>query len=197
MLVRPCRTVVLTGGNTATRLYRRLATIPQWQEQVTEREFYFGDERCVPPDHPESNYWNVMDALFNRVPPKGVRVHRMEGEHPVPEIAAANYMAKLPVSVDMLLLSVGEDGHIASLFPYSHALKVTDRQVVAVVGPKPPCQRLTITPAVIASAKQVVVLAVGEPKRKVFQEALRCPDDIDALPARLVLNRTWFFGGLD
>jgi 6-phosphogluconolactonase len=156
-------------------------------------QFYFGDERCVPPDHHASNYGMAMGTLFPNGMPKGVQSHRMEADGADVEAAANRYAALLPETIDVLLLSVGEDGHIASLFPHGAALRETVRRVVPVTGPKPPFQRLTITSPVIQSARHVFVMALGEQKRAVYEEALRDPEDIDSIPARLVLNRTWIF----
>jgi 6-phosphogluconolactonase len=97
----------------------------------------------------------------------------------------------LPDRLVLMLLSMGEDGHIASLFPHSAALKETNKRVLAILGPKPPYQRLTITPTVIRNARHVLVMALGQKKRAIYEEALRNPSDIDTLPARLVLDKTW------
>jgi 6-phosphogluconolactonase len=109
------------------------------------------------------------------------------------EDAADNYGRLLPMNIDLLLLSVGEDGHIASLFPHSPALHELQRSVVPVVGPKAPFSRLTITPRVIESARNIIVLAEGVEKRKVYEMALEAPEDIDSIPARLALNGIWVF----
>lgn len=153
--------------------------------------FYFGDERCVPPEHPGSNYGMVMGALFGTGVPQGSAVHRMEAERDDLEAVADRYAAVLPESIDILLLGVGEDGHIASLFPYSAALNENRRRVLPIIGPKQPYQRLTITPPVILQARSTVVLAAGAAKAAVLAEALRMPNNIDALPARLVMSGTW------
>lgn len=186
--------VMLTGGSSATHLYQAWARSPGHSANLSGVQFYFGDERCVSPDHPESNYGMVMSTLLPRVRPENMRVHRMEADSTDVEVAADRYTALLPDAIDVLLLSMGEDGHIASLFPHNAALHETHRRVVPVTGPKPPFQRLTITPSVIYAAHEVFVLAVGEKKRAVYEEALRDPTNIDAVPARLVLNRTWIFG---
>jgi 6-phosphogluconolactonase len=109
------------------------------------------------------------------------------------ELAANNYSKLLPKSIDLLMLSVGEDGHISSLFPHSPVLHELQRSVVPVVGFKPPFSRLTITPQVIQSARNIIVIAEGIEKRKIYEKALQDPEDIDSIPARLVLNRTWVF----
>jgi 6-phosphogluconolactonase len=185
--------VMLTGGRSATRLYEAWEALPEFN-QMRGVCFYFGDERCVPPDHPESNYALAMRTLFRRGVPPTCQVINMAADLSDREAIAAAYATELPDKLDLLLLSMGEDGHIASLYPHSKALLETCRRVVPVSAPKPPPARLTITPPVIAMAAQVFVLALGKQKRALYEEALRNPSDINTIPARLVLDRTWVFG---
>jgi len=182
--------VMLTGGRSAAQLYEAWAGLPEFG-QLRDVHFYFGDERCVPPDHPESNYGLAMRTLFKHGVPPTCKVTRMAAEQADREAAAAVYETQLPGNLDVLLLSVGEDGHIASLFPHSPALLETRRRVVPVSTPKPPLERLTVTPLVIAQADQVFVMAVGPAKAAVYRQAQTEPQDIAALPARLVLNAIW------
>lgn len=190
---RGSSTVMLTGGRSAAHLYEAWAALPEF-DQMRDVNFYFGDERCVPPNHPESNYGLAMRTLFQRGVPPTCEVIRMAAEQSDRAAAAAAYEVQLPDRLDVLLLSMGEDGHIASLFPYSAALLETHRRVVPVTGPKPPGHRVTITPPLIQDVRDVFVLALGKQKRAVYEEALSNPTDIDAIPARLVLNRIWIFG---
>lgn len=185
--------VMLTGGRSATQLYEAWSASVHNPSSISGIHFYFGDERRVPPDHPESNYKLAIEALFPKGIPDNVQVHRMESDSPDMDGAADRYAAALPGRIDLLLLSMGEDGHIASLFPHSVALKETNKRVLAILGPKPPYQRMTITPPVIRNARHVLVMALGQQKRALYEEALRNPSDIDTLPARLVLDRTWIF----
>lgn len=185
-----CCNVMLTGGRSAERLYTAWSGLPALL-QMTGVRFYFGDERCVPPDHPESNFGMAMRSLFSRGVPVGCTIFRMEADDPDHEAAALRYDDELPNMIDVMLLGVGEDGHIASLFPNSAALHETDRRVVSITGPKPPFDRLTITPPTIAQAKSVFVLATGTAKAAVLSMALQAPNDFDTLPVRLVLNTTW------
>ena len=157
--------------------------------------FYFGDERCVPPDHPESNYGLAMRTLFQHGVPHGCTVNRMAADQEDREAAADAYAQQLPDRLDLVLLTVGEDGHIASLFPHSAALFETRRRVVPVLVPKWPPERLTITPPVITQAVDVFIMALGPNKAAVFQEASAKSSNevnaIAALPVRLVLSATW------
>jgi 6-phosphogluconolactonase len=185
--------VMLTGGRSASCLYEAWAELPKFS-QLRNVHFYFGDERCVPPDHPESNYGLVMRTLFKYGVPPTCKVTRMIAEQADQDSAALAYEIQLPDKLDVLLLSVGEDGHIASLFPHSAVVFETLRRVKCITSPKPPIHRLTITPPTIQYARKVFILALGKQKRAVYEEALRNPAAIDAIPARLVLNRTWIFG---
>jgi 6-phosphogluconolactonase/glucosamine-6-phosphate isomerase/deaminase len=114
---------------------------------------FFGDERCVLPDNAESNYGIAMQTLFLHGVPVRCAVFRMGADAADREAAAQRYADLLPDSIDVLLLGVGEEGHIASLFPNSASLQERKRRVIPITGPKPPFERLTITPPVIAQAK--------------------------------------------
>lgn len=186
---RQC-SVMLTGGHSVERLYTNWSGFPAFQ-QMSGVSFYFGDERCISPDHPDSNYGLAMRTLFQQGVPAGCSVFRMEADDLGREAAARRYGEILPEHVDVMLLGVGEDGHIASLFPLAVSLRETSRWVVPVVGPKPPYERLTITPPVIARAQSIFVLATGVAKARVLVKALKFPADFDSIPARLVLNATW------
>ena len=146
------------------------------------------------PSHTESNYRMVMADLFPNGIPSEVSLYRMEAEAEDLEVASDTYSQQLPDEIDVLLLSIGEDGHISSLFPQSVSLHEHTKKVIPITGPKAPHQRLTITPKVIKGARHVFVMAIGEQKRAVYEKALQDPEDIDSLPARLVLNRNWIFG---
>ena len=187
--------VMLTGGRSAARLYKAWRDLPAFQ-QMTGVSFYFGDERCVPSDHTESNYGMVMQTLFQHGVPAGCSVLRMEAEAEDRKVAAQRYADLLPDSIDVLLLGVGEDGHIASLFPNNASLQERKRRVIPITGPKPPFERLTITPQVITKARSVFVLATGSAKTAMLTTALDNPNDIAALPARLTLGGTWLMDRL-
>lgn len=182
--------VMLTGGRSAERLYRAWQELPDF-EQLRGISFFFGDERCVQPDDPESNYGLAMRTLFARGVPSGCSVIRMAGEDPDREGACLHYEGRLPSKIDVLLLGVGEDGHIASLFPGGEALDEHSRKVVAVIGTKAPRARLTVTPRVIAHASSVFVLANGEAKAAVLRRVVDEADNSHVLPACLVSHATW------
>jgi 6-phosphogluconolactonase len=182
--------VMLTGGRSAARLYEAWSDLPAFQ-QMTGVSFYFGDERCVPPDNSESNYGMAMRTLFSHGVPTECSVFRMDADAKDLKMVAQRYAELLPDSIEVLLLGVGEDGHIASLFPNKAALQERKRRVIPITGPKPPFERLTITPPVIAQAKSIFVLANGTVKAAVLNIARQAPSNFEELPARLVLSATW------
>jgi len=115
----------------------------------------------------------------------------MAAENSDHEAAAEAYETHLPDVIDLLLLGMGTDGHVASLFPDSSALRENQRSVVAVTSPKPPCERLTITPKVIGNAKQLFLLATGEEKGRILANALTTPEKSNNLPIRLTMRGCW------
>jgi 6-phosphogluconolactonase/glucosamine-6-phosphate isomerase/deaminase len=190
-----CETMslMITGGRGAKQLYKKWREDDVFRNIARPLDLFITDERCVSHDHSDSNYRMIDDVLFRGKPPRNVIFHHMAGAALDLDVEADRYGQLLPDSVEILLLSMGEDGHIASLFPNSSALVETKRKVVPIEGPKEPFKRLTITPPVIQAAKQVYVLAIGDEKRRKYEEALLDPKDISSIPARLVLDRTWIF----
>ena len=191
--VRGRCTMALAGGKTPQRVYEALATAPYAHAiDWAHINVYFSDERAVAPDHPDSNYRMVYEALLGRVPIPAAQIHRMEAEAPDLDAAAVAYERLLPRRLDLLLLGMGADGHTASLFPGSGALAEWRRSVVAVHGPKPPAERLTITPRVIAAARNLGVMVTGDDKAKMVVQALEGPDAPGDLPAQLARRGVWF-----
>ncbi len=184
--------IALAGGHTPEPVYRRLAADPLVRAVPWEAlSVYFGDERAVPPDDPASNFRMAREALLGRVPLAADAVHRMAADAPERDAAARDYAALLPDPLDVLLLGIGPDGHTASLFPGSSALGERRHRVVAVTGPFEPRHRLTITPPVIAAARQVIVLASGDDKAGIVASALGEVVDIDRWPVQLARTGTW------
>jgi 6-phosphogluconolactonase len=182
--------VMLTGGRSAAALYGAWSQLLAFNK-LPNVDFYIGDERCVPPDSPESNSGLVMSTLFAPGVPPGCRFFIMDSVSDERESAARQYENILPNKLDVLLLSVGEDGHIASLFPGSDLLWEKKRRVAPISGPKYPWERLTITPPVIGDAGSVFLLAQGERKAKVLSRVLEGSMDTEALPVGLAMNATW------
>jgi 6-phosphogluconolactonase len=182
--------VMLTGGRSAETLYKVWASHPDFK-RILNVNYYFGDERCVPPNHSQSNYGMAVQTLFRDGIQDGCTVHRIKAENEDREKAADNYASILPKSIDILLLSMGEDGHVASLFPHAAALSENERLVVPVKGPKLPLERLTITPPVIRLAKRLFILSCGEKKTELLEQLDKAPNNYFSLPARLALRGEW------
>ena len=180
--------VALCGGSTPAPVYRRLTELGLDWNRV---ELFFGDERCVPADHSDSNYRLVSESMLEHLEGEPPRIVRMEGELADRDAAARRYEDELPEAIDLLIQGMGEDGHTASLFPGSPALDDASRRVVAVVGPKPPPERLSLAPAALRAARDAVVLAKGEGKAEVVRQVLEEDGDFHEYPVRLVADATW------
>jgi 6-phosphogluconolactonase len=182
--------VALAGGSTPRAMHERLALVPgvPWERVA----IFFGDERCVPPDSPDSNFRMARESLLDRVPIAPEQVHRMRGEVSDRELAARDYEAVLPAELDILILGIGEDGHTLSLFPGADSLEERERRVMAVVGPKPPPERLTLTARAVGAARNVVMLASGAGKAGPVQRALEGEWSPRETPAQLARAGYWF-----
>jgi 6-phosphogluconolactonase len=154
--------IVLTGGSSPASAYRRAAELePDWS-RVT---LWWGDERCVPPDDERSNFRLAKETLLDLLGTPPGAVHRIRGEAPPPQAADELDAALAGVTLDFLLLGLGPDGHMASLFPGSPQLEVTERRATdGPAGLEPWVHRVTMTVPTIQAARRVVFLATGEAK---------------------------------
>lgn len=177
--------LMLAGGSTPRATYERLAgkDVP-WHKV----DFFFGDERAVPPDDKDSNYRMAREVLFDPIGVRSAQIMRMLGDAPDLEKAAREYEARLPEKISVLLLGMGEDGHTASLFPGSPALSERSRKVVRIVGPKPPPVRLTITPPVIEQAELCLVLVTGAAKREALTRVAGKSGNLSETPIMCAKN---------
>lgn len=155
--------------------------------------FYFGDERCVPPDHSDSNFLSAQNTLFSQVPIPETNIFRMTAEDTDRNAAARAYEKILPERFDLLLLGIGEDGHTASLFPGQDSLREATRRVIPVRGSKPPPERLSITPPVITDARETLVLISGTGKCEIVKKIFATPYAPERYPVQLAQNGTWLF----
>jgi 6-phosphogluconolactonase len=181
--------LALAGGTTPKATYEALAGLPLDWSVI---DIFFGDERCVPAHHPDSNYRMAKAALFDRISIPSERVHRMQGELADREAAARAYEQLLPERIDVMVLGIGEDAHTASLFPGASALRETARRVLPVTGPKPPPERLSLTPSALAAARLCVVLGSGASKAEPVRRAFQDPLDIVSTPIQLAREGVWF-----
>jgi 6-phosphogluconolactonase len=189
--------VALSGGSTPKPLYELLATPPYAAQLDWPRlHLFWGDERCVPPDHPDSNYRMTREALLDRVPIPSENVHRIRGEDD-PQQAAAAYERKLrevlgpadpPArSFDVVLLGLGPDGHTASMFPGTAAPTETRRWAMAVHVEQPrEMWRVTLTTVVLNAAADVTFLVVGADKAARLRQVVTGERSGPLLPAQRI-----------
>jgi 6-phosphogluconolactonase len=189
--------LALSGGSTPRGLYRLLAEEPSFRDGIDwpRLQIFWGDERCVAPDHPDSNYKMALEALISRVPIPAANVHRIHAEDPDPDKAARDYEATLrrvlnePAAMprlDLVLLGLGPEAHTASLFPGAGALRETRRAVVATWVGKLFAHRVTLTPPALRAARAVAFLVSGEEKALPLKAVLEGPEEPEQLPAQLV-----------
>lgn len=183
-------TVVLTGGRTACELYEAWGALKAFQD-IKGTCFYFGDERCISFSHKDSNYRLAMNSLFKKGIPAGCSVFRMPVEEVDLEHATFKYELLMPKSPDILLLGVGEDGHIASLFPGGEALNSSGRKIAITRGLNIAYKRMTITPQVIDSSKSVYLIARGKSKGLTLAYALEKPEEFRSFPVRIAIHSNW------
>ena len=198
-------TVALSGGSTP-RTMNSLLAAPPFLDTVPWSSIYFfwGDERCVPPDHADSNYRMARETLLSRVPVPEDNVFRIPAENPDHDRAAEEYettlrsfflrnaskssTAPLPnvPRLDLVLLGMGPDGHTASLFPHTTALQADDRIVVSNYVEKMNAHRITLTARTINNARNVTFLAAGEDKAEPLKVVLEGARQPETCPSQLI-----------
>ncbi|MBI1382662.1 MAG: 6-phosphogluconolactonase [Planctomycetaceae bacterium] len=157
--------LALSGGSTPKALHRRLAT-GEFAAQVpwNKVDIVFGDERCVPPADPHSNFRMARETLLDHLPVPPRRVLAVDGTLP-PEVAAARYSeAVSTLPLDLVLLGLGDDGHTASLFPGGTGFSPSDPVAVAALAPAHPRHRVSLSLATLRGARSLLFLVLGRPK---------------------------------
>ena len=194
--------IALSGGSTPKRLYECLAQGSLRERMPWDRiHLFWGDERFVPPDHPDSNYRMAREAMIERVPVPADQVHPMPWDG-TPDEAAARYEALLRSEqgadlepgrplFDVTLLGLGEDGHTASLFPGTAVLEERERWVQAVIGAKPE-PRLTLTYPALESSGVVAFLVTGRAKAEMLRRARAGDGTLPAGRLRPHGDLVWF-----
>jgi 6-phosphogluconolactonase len=192
-------TVALSGGSTPKAVYRLLAgEVGGFRSRVPwdKVHFFWGDERHVPPDHPDSNFRMAYETMLSRVPIPPSNVHRIPAENPDAGKAAEEYeqslgeffaltSGQLP-RFDLILLGMGSDGHTASLFPGADELHEQTRLVAAPWVEKLDARRITLTPPPLNNAAHVIVLVSGEEKAEALRTVLEGEYQPDRFPAQVV-----------
>jgi 6-phosphogluconolactonase len=185
--------LVLSGGGTPRRAYEILAERTRDDRAFWRKtRVFWSDERCVAPDHPDSNYLMAKRTLLDRVRIPAANVHRLPAEKADREATAERYGSIFPEAPDLLLLGMGADGHVASLFPGSPALDEREKRFTVSRAPAEPKERITMTPPVIAGARKVLVLVSGAQKASVLPRVFAEEGDVSRTPARLVREADWF-----
>ncbi|WP_455378277.1 6-phosphogluconolactonase [Petrachloros mirabilis] len=195
---RGCFSLAVSGGTTPELLYETLASAAYAERfDWSAATFFFVDERCVPPEHPDSNFNLANRALFLPLRINLNNIYRMSGESSDPDGAAREYEAQIRTAcasptdiwprIDLVLLGLGNDGHTASLFPGTAAVDERHRWVAVGHAPSGPSTRLTLTLGVINQASVVVFLVTGADKAGIVKTILNPGSDADRqLPAALV-----------
>ena len=191
-------TLVLSGGSTPRKLYERISNVPAIRDSLPWENihFFWGDERHVPPQDSQSNYRMADETLFSAAPVPMGNVHRIPAENPDAAAAADEYehellsffkleKGRLP-RFDCVLLGIGSDGHTASLFPGTSAIKEKKRLVVANRVEKLQTHRITMTVPVINNANLIIFLIGGREKAAVLKEILEGEYEPERLPAQLI-----------
>jgi 6-phosphogluconolactonase len=189
-------TLCLTGGSTPAPTYELLATRFHLSVDWKEVQFFWGDERCVPPDDPASNFGMANRTIFSKLALRPEQIHRMRGEDE-PVQAAQAYEHELRAffglerpsdfpSFSLLLLGLGENAHVASLFPRHPALHEKERLAVAVEVEAVPNRRISLTLPVINHAERVMFLVSGTNKAAAVRKILQGPPDPDLYPGQCV-----------
>jgi 6-phosphogluconolactonase len=190
-------TIALSGGSTPSKLFQVLA-LGEWAVRFPwpYTHVFWADERCVPPEHEDSNFGAARRALLGRVPVPEEQIHRWHGEHPEPHTEAERYAAVLREHVepfrdgnprfDLILLGMGADGHTASLFPHSPALSLNAQPAAANYIDKLASHRLTLTYPAINAAREILFLVAGQDKAGMLSRVLEGPRDLQELPSQAV-----------
>jgi 6-phosphogluconolactonase len=191
--------VALAGGSTPKDLYGLLSSDPlQAKVPWSKIQFFFGDERHVPPDDPDSNFRMATEAMLAKAPIDPKQVHRIKSEKPNASEAAQEYEQELRESFklkpdelprfDLVLLGMGPEGHTASLFPGTKALREQRRLVVSNWVGKLYTDRITLTPPVLNNAARIIFMAHGAEKAPALKAVLEGPYEPEQLPAQMITS---------
>ena len=193
-------TIALSGGSTPKLLFEILAKKYKKKIDWSKVNFYWGDERCVPPSDEQSNYRMTKEILFQNVKIPLSNIHRVLGEDS-PQKEADRYGKKVEWNLelknscpifDIIILGMGSDGHTASIFPHQMGLLKSTNTCEVATHPESGQQRITLTGNVINAAKQIHFLVTGESKEPVIQEIFARSGNWKTYPASYIKNATWW-----
>lgn len=184
----------LSGGSTPLKMFEYLKSLPLNKMKWNYFHVFWGDERCVPPDHPDSNYGNAHKTIleFMRIPE--ANIHRIKGESDPEEESLRyenvlrNFLPKYSETpcFDMMILGLGEDGHTASIFPGQKSIIDTERLVLPSVNSNNGQKRITLTPKIINNSKNILFIVTGSSKAEVVSKIINRSDDYKSFPATIV-----------
>ncbi len=184
-------TIALAGGSTPKPIYEKIAAANLPWDKI---HIFWGDERYVPKDHQDSNYKMTVEAWLNKVEIPETNIHPIPTDDGNPEVSAQKHNQELKdffslangdiPPFDIILLGMGDDGHTASLFPYTKALDVNDRLIT--VGNKDDNQRITFTAPLINNAQQVIFLVSGSNKQDALAQVFSTDSDSKKYPSKLI-----------
>lgn len=191
ILLKDSFSVALSGGSTPKAIYEGLSS-STYKDRIDWKkvQFYWSDERCVPPYHPDSNYHMAMEFGLNKLHIPAENIHRMQAEGDVEE-GALSYeqliTTKIPSeSFDLIMLGMGNDGHTASLFPKTHGLKAMNRLVIANFVPQLDVWRMSMTFDCINAARHIAIYVIGKDKAQTVKKIFTTPYDPDVFPIQKV-----------
>jgi 6-phosphogluconolactonase len=187
----------LSGGTTPGKMYSLLTTEPyRGQIDWSVVHFFWSDERCVPPDDPQSNYHLARETLFSKLELRPGQIHRMPADRADREQASADYAEEIRrvlggdgvPAFDLIQLGMGPEAHTASLFPHQASLREQERLIMPVSVPKPPPDRLTFTPPLLHAARNILFLATGADKAGALREVLQGDYQPEEYPAQFIAH---------
>lgn len=184
----------LSGGSTPLKMFEHLRVLPLNKMKWDHFHVYWGDERCVPPVHPESNYGNARKAIIDFMHIPESNIHRIIGENdPVKE--SLRYEKELTEYLptfsgipcfDLVILGLGEDGHTASIFPGQEDLLISDHLVKPSINPNNEQNRITLTPKIINNSKNIIFLVTGASKASIIEEIITEQGNYKNYPASII-----------
>jgi 6-phosphogluconolactonase len=188
-------TIALSGGTTPRIPYALLGSEP-YSSQIDWQlvHIFWGDERCVAQDNPDSNYYMAQEVLLSKIPIPTHQVHRMPADQLDRDAASQAYTSEMQRAFDtheipgfdLIQLGMGPEGHTASLFPHQASLQETQRLVMPVSVPKPPPDRLTFTPPLLNAARNILFLVTGSDKAEALHAVLEGEYQPEEYPAQIV-----------
>jgi len=188
-------TIALTGGTTPGEAYSLLGSEPIKSQIDWQRvHIFWGDERCVPQNNPDSNFYLAQEVLLDKIAIPKSHIHPMPADQPDRDVASQAYTVEMQhtfgtngiPSFDLIHLGMGPEGHTASLFPHQASLHEIHRLVMPVSVPKPPPDRLTFTPPLLNAARNVLFLVTGSDKAEALHAVLEGEYQPDEYPAQIV-----------